>query len=178
MRTFLLFVSLTMFIQYSFSQDASLTKDETINYINKLLQKSVDMEYYSDSKIQSISFAKSPKGIRYSYRAAGPTAYYFDAADEASFGNNTQCRERIYEFDPVYVKDITLSSGGNGAIKYCYISFINKSLVKEKMGSCRSEMKNGVLLFFFMAEQNDFSKLKKTLQHLVALSKAEDDPFG
>lgn len=166
----------------AFSQNAELTKQETINYIDKLLQKTIGLEYNDGSTVDDISFEATSSGrLRFSYKASGENRYTYNAYDSPSWGSYTQCAYRSYEFDPLYVKSISLKSYGHRTVRYCSISFVKKELVREKISggpSCREQLVNEVLLFFIMVEQKDFEKLKKALEHLVSLYKAEDDPFG
>jgi hypothetical protein len=179
---FTLFIS--AFSLFSIAQDISLTKDETINYINKLLQKTVGLEYNRGSTVERIALTETPKGLRFSYTASGSNKFAFNAYDEHSWGSYDKCPDRSYDFDPIYVKDIVLKSSGYGNIRYLVLSFIKKELVKEKISGCpevyygRNQTVNDVLFFFLMAQQSDFDKFKKAFQHLIALYKAEDDPFG
>lgn len=167
----------------SMGQDITLTKGETINYINKQLQKTVGLEYNDGSTIESITFTETARGLRFSYLASGSNKYAYNAYEKPSWGGYVKCPDRSYEFDPIYVKDITLKSYGHKNIRYLNLSFIKKELVKEKISGCqevyygRNQMVNDVLIFFLMAEEKDFDKLKKAFQHLIALYKAEDDPF-
>lgn len=165
-----------------FSQNAEMTKQETINYIDRMLGKTVGLEYNDGSVVDRISFSAASSGrLRFSYTASGENTYAYNAFDSPSWGSFNQCRDRSYEFDPLYVKSISLKSYGHRSVRYCTISFVKKELVREKISggpSCREGLVNEVLLFFVMVEQKDFEKLKKALEHLVALYKAEDDPFG
>lgn len=164
--------------------NAMLTKQETINYINNLLKKTIGLEYNDASVVENISLVSTSSGLCFSYTASGESAFAYNAYEKPSWGAYPKCSKRSYEFDPNHVKDVTLKSYGHGSIHYCVISFIKKELVKEKIEGCpeeyygRKQMVNEVLLFFIMVEQKDYDKLKKALQHLVSLYKAEDDPFG
>ena len=176
-----------LLILYAFSciaQDITLTKGETINYINKLLQKTVGLEYHRGSTVDRIALTETSTGLRFSYTASGVSKFAFNAYNEHSWGGYDKCPERSYEFDPIYVKDIVLKSYGHNNIRYLVLSFVKKDLVKEKISGCtevyygRNQTVNDVLFFFLMAQQSDFDKFKKAFQHLIALYKAEDDPFG
>lgn len=100
------------------------------------------------------------------------------------WGGYDKCQERSYDFDHIYTKDIVLKSYEHNNIRYLVLSFVKKDLVKEKISGCsevyygRNQTVNDVLFFFLMAQQSDFDKFKKAFQHLIALYKAEDDPFG
>lgn len=184
MKNYLFTLLLLSFSFCSIAQDATLTKGETINYINKLLQKTVGLEYKDGSTVESIALTETTKGLKFSYTASGLNKWAYNAYDSPSWGSYDKCPDRSYEFDPIYVKDITLKSYGYKNIHYLNLSFIKKELVKEKISGGsepylgRNQMVNDVLFFFMMAEQNDFTKFKKAFQHLIALYKAEDDPFG
>lgn len=178
------------------SQDkASLTKGETINYINKKVKECIghfrtpvgfnSPVYYYDAKfkedgdnvtleIESSNYSERKSECDYWVRSTWQT---FNPGKIVSITDET-----INAKDPIGI--IILKLNSTTGISKNYVQWYR---TKYTDGTCKN-FGNGdgtktqsikeVGLIFQHADPENFNKLKKALGYLRDLYKAEDDPFG
>jgi hypothetical protein len=177
MKKIVALVSVILYTTAPFAQGkAMLTKDETINYINRTLQKAKGYKCLhvgclkNEGSILDVSFITfGDDKVKYQYtqdEAKRPCYCCWDSYTTS------------YTFSPTHIATIELDAKYNDPpIYYCNIKFIRKGLVQTAWKDYKSTS-DELKIYFLMAENGDFTKLKKAFEHLRDLCKAEDDPFG
>ena len=225
MKKKLLIYIFALFSFSSFAQDkAMLTKEETVNYINKKLQEVIGhyktqtlengqsgkIEYYwvhtialsgdnvkiyrtrSNYTFQRIS---DIKGVRHqgTYYNIYPCDYYLDTQYQEFNPKNISSIEIFtnpISNEAIGSIQINLKSKTNQSLRYVegpkFKFPYDDSINSEYWGKCYgdqtgnkiSDSLNYAYINFLIADEDNFKKLKKALEHLRDLYKAEDDPFG
>lgn len=163
----------------SFSQDITLTKGETVNYLKKKLNE-INGEYtvrieasptINDKYVSNPYLYLNESQLSLSY-----SLYFrpFSATSNPSFFCSYS-----YSFNPMYIDTIWAPSGGlmsvwlkRGNGKYvCSCSQYHTNLNKNENTS--------LISWPVPINDSDYAnKIRKALLHLRDLLKAEDDPFG
>ncbi len=191
-----IFIALWMIIPFTavVAQDkASLTKDETISYLNRMLNKAVGFKCINvgagtpTASIETVSFSENGDDICYTYRVG---AWYNRGLSDCSAGCGGNYTIS-YIFNPAYITDVQyLSNSGGDPVRALRVVFRNQNLVREKWtehGLTPLNSRDKVTLerttgtatfYFFLSEMADFEKMKKAILYLRDLYKAEEDPFG
>lgn len=204
MKKILLLSVLTMGALASFSQEkATLTKEETINNLNKKI-KEIDGHYRTDSKAlyyysQSVSKSSEQIIVTSSYRnyADNPRVndYYKGNVYPCDYFENSFS----HTFNPGHIKSISLKSNPNDPVAIIVITLIGKTASERFVnagtttninggnygGKCngwatpeKSSSTSEIWFPFLQSDPTNFNKIKKALEYLRDLYKAEDDPFG
>ncbi|HEX8576296.1 MAG TPA: hypothetical protein VF677_08385 [Flavobacterium sp.] len=201
-----------------FAQDkAALTKEETINYLNKKAEEIIghyrtinenlrngttkDVKYYYFSNSVSIDgnnviFKQEKRNYKdegvyvNSYRTYYPCDYYemrqkniFNPSHILSIEKSTS----KVAGEPIGVIEITLK--GNTGQRQAHISNPTEKMTYEQSdhyGKCfyleeapfYKESSKVVYFNYLQSDDSNFNKIKKALEYLRDLFKAEDDPFG
>lgn len=180
---------------FSFAQDkATLTKNETINYLNKKMK-------------ENIGHYKTPKGGTFKvYFLDSSFGTENDLVELSSYrsnytSKNYNCDYYQYKnfdrFNPAHIISIesveTVKSEPLGIIKVILVSKTGIQTLlsyayqnRENDGSCFNLEENSnkeysvqeVNFPFLKGDPTNFNKIKKALEHLRNLYKNEDDPFG
>ncbi|MFD0751294.1 hypothetical protein ACFQZS_14180 [Mucilaginibacter calamicampi] len=173
---FLLFVTISAKAQ----DKATLTKDETISYINRKVKEIDGLSYhYINTLGERLSKTCNAASFALKYDTNDKLLLKYNEA----YPNTTLELRYLYEFKATYIKSIELmppvvSSDQLGFLK---IQLSNESALYSIRydGGSRGEGNTSVIeLPFLISDTSNFSKLKKALEHLQALYKSEDDPFG
>lgn len=193
-----------------FSQEkATLTKEETINYIKKKIN---DVSGYAGNRTYVNScYIGGGTDCKIDYQVKYSNMPLVDVKS-TSFEDVGLIKHSIgFTFDITLVKEIQ-DLGGNesiGRIKIVLTSSSGKQhLVKTEIVKLRKNgadeyervypnapewslyykktiereneksFNNYVYIYYLKADESSFGKIKKAFDHLIALCKAEDDPFG
>jgi hypothetical protein len=160
-----------------FSQQEMLTKQETVNYLNKkvkeaegVAEKTTTSKFIRRYTNLSVQLKGGDVVLEYTSRlwredgtpsASGPTRY-------------------TYSFNPAYIKDFVVDSDAapGSQVKRLTVAF-SAATVRKKLDYTQLEPDNTLyyLPFFASVPENE-SRIRKALLHLRDLAKAEDDPFG
>lgn len=193
------------------AQGPSLTKEETVNYINKklaeVLEKSIGGEFITLNKL--------------TYMEDGGYISHEDKMETSTAGcsrNNSLPYNGKYTkltFKPEHVTRIDSVASGSAAIgilritllpntakwsvtnyhksvtavykkKYSHTDFWGNAQYNNEYSHDKVEClsnpgspgSNRVYVYFLKADPANFGKLQRAFNHLVALYKAEDDPFA
>ena len=171
-----------------FAQGASLTKEETINYINKKLRDVVTDNGYEEWNIiqNELSLDDSKARITRIYVTGTNSPLLRNCAEGYwSFSKD------IIEFNPAYIEDIKEGEDSNGVKKMILVipktgkhTYLAKKCVIEgdyfvpKVKEDTIEMTKELKIFYNGNDPATFGKLKKAIEYLRDLSKSESDPFG
>jgi len=164
MKKQLFVILLTLFSISAISQtNTLLTKEETINYINKKVKeaKGFDMINFNgvSEKVLDCGFKKS-----YS-------------------GENIECIEikgkysYLTEFNPAHIKMLTeVNLYGNQVVGCIAIDLIGKT-AKFSSNFGLNESRTQASIIYLKSDPDNYKRISKALLHLRDLYKAEDDPF-
>jgi len=164
MKKQLFVILLTLFSISAISQtNTLLSKEETINYINKKVQEAIGHERIwgskgSSEKVLECGFKKiySGENIKYEYKD-GPYSF-------------------VVEFNPAHIKtlqDITVN--GNKIVGNILIVLIGQTAKSTESGKLESV--NYITMVYLKSDPDNYNRISKALLHLRDLYKAEDDPF-
>ena len=178
-----------------FAQDkATLTKDETVNYIERKIK-------------EIVGHYRTPEGFNERLYFKNTFVYYKDNLLTISttrkniLENNFNCRyvekENTISFNPKDIIEIKFEGKNEsepvGIIKVIFTSQVCKEILyayaykmQKSDGTCydlrqtdhQEFSKKEILIPFLASDSTNFTKIKKALEHLRDLCKAEDDPFG
>lgn len=178
----------------------TLTKDETINYINKKLAE-------ASGSHSTYSEGPSPlwyRSVSVSLRGARMTVSYVRANREES-GEHCPyvrgCRsdyrrqESEWNFNPALIRSIAIEESGPVGCVLLNLSTADARHTSEWFGWIRDQNAQWetyhwqqfhretdnydvVHVPYLATDPQNFDRLKKAFLHLQALLKAEDDPFG
>ncbi|MBS4043788.1 MAG: hypothetical protein KGZ59_08225 [Chitinophagaceae bacterium] len=209
MKKTILFAGLLALAYTTFSQD--LTKQETINYINKklneVLERKVGTDYLTLNKIELMNdgFIKHSDKIESSLKGCDSysSASYSGKRTEIIFkpnhitkidtlnSNTSGLGTLVIRFLPNTVKwEITNYSKSvkpRYKRKFSHYDFWgNAQYTEDYVGDdidCNSTINrnittNAVSIYYLSADPANANRLMKAFKHLIALYKAEDDPFG
>lgn len=201
--------SLTLFSQ----EKAALTKQETVNYLNKKIkeisgnymngkQNSLNEYYNSD---QSVESSNDNFYITYNYcnykNRNGTTIKYYMNYESQFFDCDFFILDLEYKFNPAHIKDIKMSENSleGSPVGYIIIQLIGKTVTRTdkrttpqrkadrpaSLGYCwgfgttnANTTVDYIKFPFLQSDPTNFNKIKKALEYLRDLCKAEDDPFG
>ncbi|NCT94120.1 MAG: hypothetical protein GXC72_06835 [Chitinophagaceae bacterium] len=169
---FLVFAATSIRLQ---AQNAMLTKEETINYLNKKTLESIGHKYSSDKgyigEVTKAEVVKDDKGvkIRFVLKFSSGTSGWFSFA-----------------FNPMHIKAVRpYTNASSSSINEASIDMIGNTCLYsygsgEYYGYSITETKstNYANFMYLRADAENIEKIKKALTHLQTLLKAEDDPFG
>jgi hypothetical protein len=182
-----------------FAQDkVALTKEETVNYINKKMIE-VCSQWVTDR-------SNSREYISEAYVSITKDCNLYFSNKRANKSSDFTCgdwtKERKYIFNPAHIVDITdeelPTNQALGFIKVKLISLTGKLQTEHKMvvritnprheqyNQCNynkviddtSESCQFVYIPYLKSDPTNFNKIKKAFEHLKDLCKSEDDPFG
>lgn len=156
------------------AQGQTLTKGETISYINKMVKRAIGhnalwimCSEYELGEIASSSFSENGETVTYSVSSYA----YKKGLCSAPAYNYT------YEFNPAYIKSITQTPIKNTSVVRVKINMKSKDLIKVTSNSGKG-FTDKMDIFLFLAEPKNFDSFRKALLHLKDLVSAEEDPFG
>jgi hypothetical protein len=203
MKTKLLFVfACAYMLQTAHAQKEMLTKEETVNYLNKKIKEIIG--YYrtpvgTSERLYfwSSEFVNDTKGVKittqrsnYVNSSAGDqqsnynVKYNYTTFNPAQISSITLAADQ-YSSDPVGVITITLTAQtaidiqtANG---YGYYRTRNDGSVYYydwKETDRKQYYVNQISMPYLKSDGTNFDKIRKALEHLRNLAKAEDDPFG
>lgn len=196
----------------AFSQGATLTKEETINYLNKKANEVVghyrtvrDVSvaqnftyYYTENRV-----SLSGENLRFDQRRRN---YKNDGYGDTTYPCDFVIQEHETILNPAHIVAIdhevnVISGEPIGTLKITLVNNVaqrninffapTKKVTNENhshYGECHeireypqhrvSESVKVVYLSYLQSDPSNFNKLKKALEYLRDLMKAEDDPFG
>lgn len=181
----------------SFAQDkASLTKEETINYLNKKVQECEGHFRTPDGMKEAMYY----RDLSFKLEGDKVVLEIF-SSNFSEYKNYYSYFERVtYQyFNPAHIISITESTTNkNEPIGIIVIKFSSNScLSKQKVSwfkyrdewddsgkgfgnhdGIKTYSKNEVGFIYLSTDSSNFNKIKKALEYLRDLYKAEDDPFG
>lgn len=202
MKKQLLVCLLVLYSLPSFAQDkAMLTKEETINYINK---KSNECEEHTRTIIGTggIAYTMHYWDLQVSLSNDKVVLYSKSSNYSNSSTGDKNCsdyftRVTTQTFNPAHIVSITDgATNKNEPLGSVIIKLVSKTGVANQQvhkytwnngnGTCSrwgsvgddTYSVNEIGLGFLQSDPTNFNKIKKALEHLKALYKAEDDPFG
>ncbi|EAZ94817.1 hypothetical protein FBBAL38_10272 [Flavobacteria bacterium BAL38] len=181
----------------SFAQDkASLTKEETVNYLKKKINE-IDGHYRTPGGLTNRLYFKNTSFDLDNNLLQLKTTRK-NMLEE--FGGNCGYFENvnITWFNPAHIKDIILVEPNLGEpvglVKITLIGKVGRDIQEayayqkqnSNTGNCynweRSDLKeysvSEISIPFLATDPSNFNKMKKALEYLRDLYKAEDDPFG
>lgn len=154
------------------AQKEMLTKEETINYLNKKLQEIDGRDLLQPDKTpyrySNVHFRIVKDKDTVELRVTG--TYH---------GAHAGC-EMVWIFNPGHISGIVPQSGAteSSPVKHLLIQFPSKTV---RYSSCQvpawTDYDYASFLYFAAVPENAL-KIKRALLHLRDLYKAEDDPFG
>lgn len=178
-----------------FAQDkATLTKDETVNYLERKIKEIVGHYRKPDGSNERLYF----KNTSVSYR---DNLLTISTTRKNLLEDNKNCRyverENTVSFNPKDIIEIKFEGKNEsepvGIIKVIFTSQVCKEIwdayaykMQNNYGTCydwrktdhQEFSKKEILIPFLASDSTNFTKFKKALEHLRDLCKAEDDPFG
>lgn len=194
MKRIILSFALVGIFATSFAQNATLTKEETVNYINKKLAECHEHKKTpSNGKLtptidnQSISLSDAgliTKTLKRSVTLSGadcPNGKLYDYEKfNAAHIVSIEADKNYDESEAVGTIKLTLLSNTG------HQTSTVEAYTRVLMGRCtdwkevdRSEAKSSVAyLYYLKGDPTNFNKVKKAFEYLRDLVKAEDDPFG
>ncbi|WP_462219141.1 hypothetical protein [Ferruginibacter sp.] len=217
MKSKLLMCFFTIWSLTSFSQDkASLTKEETVNYLNKKINEIKDYSSVINSKSyyhRSSEVKSSKDNLKISYDQSNYKQRPEGTLVTINDRNKYKIPMRIYpcdyfienitqEFNPAYIVSVEIGNNDQnaGTVGFMQITLKSKTvkyLIERNKtsytvsggnndGECGDFQKvysntNFYTIVYFpylKADDTNFNKIKKALEYLRDLYKAEDDPFG
>jgi hypothetical protein len=181
MKKYLFICFLSVLNVCAFSQNAALTKDETISYINKKVAEATDHAIQLKTMsltIADASFSKASKEgyVTLTYKRIGDTQWQDDY--------------RTVVFNPAHIVSIVAEGDEvrtTSPVSNVIIKLVGKTASYNRRtrnhgesywGSSTDESLSSVNIPFLQSDPANFGKLKKALEYLKTLCKAEDDPFG
>lgn len=180
-------------IATSFAQNATLTKEETVNYINKKLAECTS---YKKTTSDGVTLT-----IEYERISLSDANLITKSTKRSRMVNGNDCpRNELYNYDKfnvVHIVGIELDknyddSEAIGTIKIKllpktgHLTWTSEAYTRVLMGRCtdwkevdRQEMTvSEIRMYYLKGDPTNFNKIKKALEYLRDLAKAEDDPFG
>jgi hypothetical protein len=211
-------IAIVLFTLWGFSQaqaqNAALTKEETINYINKKIEETTN-HYFSvkggDGVVRKLYYAFSSfelRGNKIVYKRSRRTY------PEKQYGKREWVENRYAQIYPCdyFTLEHEMSFAPENIIsveeepplipenKNDPVGSIKVTLVKNtalfeivagnptegdgfrcatfKMGTPETHTVSEIYISYLKGDGSNFNKLKKALEYLRDLAKAEDDPFG
>ncbi len=160
-----LFIALLFITANSFSQNPTLTKGETISYINKILKEAVGKTFLWN-------------GETYTY-----TRVSLSSEDESTLiliieMNDDIIPARKYSFTP---KDITLKEGSKASDTVGQFTLSAKNSIyyyKDSKGSVSSWGVSSFEVPYSKDNAENFNRIEKAFKYLGTISKEVNDPFG
>lgn len=171
MKKLYLIASLLLASYCSIAQTPTLTKGETISYLDKKIKESIGHALTNSNgyigKVVEAQVKESAKGIS--------ITYYFDYKTKYTFDFNPRLITSIADYQhaagsPLNEIQIKLS----GAI--CILSTVKPGTNGYNVTDTKSISYANMI--YLKADSTSFNKIIKALEHLRDLLKAEDDPFG
>lgn len=201
MKKKLLICILALCCAYSFAQEkATLTKEETINYLSKKAG-----EVVNNKRTASDGYTRYMLRHNVSLSAESVVIYFKRSSHLQKAYNDCSYyyQENWQTFNPAHIIDITNEPSKNGEVLgVVTIKLISKTgnTKFEVVGSgpnryfqdsarycncCEDKYEPTVVnpteyiyFSYLSSDPTNFNKIKKALEHLKNLYKAEDDPFG
>lgn len=175
-------------------EKASLTKDETVRYLEKKIKEIVghyrtpnnsnQTLYYTDPAVTFNDNLLRIKISRKNYVLDSRSSVYVELENYTSF-NPKDIKEIKFEnrndWEPVGVLKIIFTSQvcKETMYAYGYTSQDDNGKGYDWGQTDKKEVStNEALIPFLAADNTNFTKIKKALEYLRDLCKAEDDPFG
>ena len=167
--TFALVASALLFAASCFAQDTMLTKEETVNYVNKKLQEleGRDMSFANGyTRYSGLSFKIKGDNVELKYT-------------ESSGSGNP--RYTTYLFSPAHISAFGTIHGPEtgSAVRAFSVKFPTKT-GRWAQGAAYAPFRDvdWVQMPYFDAIPGNRKRIEKALMHLRDLYSAEDDPFG
>lgn len=144
------------------AQTPTLTKGETISYLDKKIKESIGHSWTNNNgtigKISSASVVQSEKGIKIEFRVDYQRTY-------------------SYEFNPKLISSIgDHTNGTSSPVNEMYINLKGNVCIFYNNGQTSSVAYSNYP--YLKADSENLQKITKAFNHLKALLAAEDDPFG
>ena len=212
MKALLTLYVLLAFVMASVAQGPSLTKDETVNYLNRKAKEVIDhyrsvptddkkstiTYYYSANEVSmngdKLKISQARKSHRDNVIKEGyyPCSYHMQKHENIFNPAHILSIEKdpnVVSGEPIGVIKITLKYN-TGQWNFSLFSPAMKSNDPNSSGyglcysfgeylpSRLSSTKNVMYLSYLQSDDTNFTKIKKALEYLRDLCKAEDDPFG
>lgn len=147
------------------AQNATLTKGETVAYLDKKMKEMNEFRYKNERYLNfSVEFDGTVLTLKYQIKNL----------------DNNFTSYQIHKFNPLYINKFQHYNRDN-QLPFILVS-VKTSGIYSTTGSPYkySPENNNHIPFYFLGSESDKSngeKIKKALLHLQALLKAEDDPF-
>jgi len=152
-----------------FAQDVTLTKGETVAWLDKKIKEIVGHSFYAKG---------TPKVSDAGVKFVDGLLIISIAEDYGKDG----IWIRTSKFNPMYMNYVGYKGYfSGGSIDKMKITFPTKSVIGETItpsGKTDIEEADNYDYSFLRADETAPIKIRKALLHLQALLKAEDDPFG
>ena len=208
MKNSLVLFCLAFLLLNNLCAQTTLTKQETINYIQKKLNEGLNHTYDSYSLVsQDLTISECSIEHNVNVKSGGENLGY----STTTYSDYT-LYESLSKFDPRLISEIIEESPTSGSLKILRVKLIGKSSTytwKNQSYSSKEEKKwvidhdyenwgyynyytyyvlettprtvesrYTVCFYFLGTDPGNFNKLKKAFEHLKDLCEAEDDPFG
>lgn len=152
------------------AQKEMLTKEETINYLNKKLQETDGRDRIESDgrsyRYSNLSFLIKGDNIELKYKETRPDPMWPSAYETFLFNPGDITRVSLFGKKLTGVGEIWIGFSSKTARRSCCSATANLSDVDY------------AYLPYFAGAPDNFLKIEKALLHLRNLAKAEDDPFG
>lgn len=196
-------ILLMLCCQLALGQD--LTKEETINYINKKLKEAIS---YDKTNLQGRTYKITAASIS----LRGDEVVVHNSRSSKNYERSSECPDYTvddyFTFSPVRIRTIKNSRGYDekesiGVIELTllpntvkvvqaiqaytkvvptYTPFVQgptgHRCTEWKEIDRSSKVETAVFLYFLKEDPSNFDKIRKAFEYLIDLMKAEDDPFG
>lgn len=194
MKKIITILAVCVSIATSFAQGATLTKEETVNYINKKLAECDGHK----KTVADGSRTPTIKSLRISLSDAGLVTGTMEREDMNKAADCPRYKlYNYYKFNLLHITSIELDKNYNeneavGTIKINllprtgHVTMTTEAYSRVLVGRCtdwkefdrKEETVSQVYIYYLKGDPTNFNKIKKALEYLRDLAKAEDDPFG
>lgn len=171
MKKLYLIASLLLVSYCSVAQTPTLTKGETISYLDKKIKEAIGHSYSNVNgyvgKVVEAHVKESAKGIS--------IMYYFDYKNKYTYDFNPRLITGIADYSYTAgspLNEIQIKFGGT----ICILSTVKPGTNGYNVSDSRSVSYANMI--YLKADSTTLNKIIKALEHLRDLLKAEDDPFG
>lgn len=183
-RCLLVFLAVVfLFVPAASAQDAMLTKEETVNYLNKKLQETDGRPAYI--KQNGKTYNRIHLGL--SFKLVGEKVEFRGKSKSEHLDADTTINNTC-SFNPAYIKDVRVGNVDGyppvkGSPVLVAVITLSGNLARCRMTDYRGRLIDegdyGVVrLPFLDAAPGNRTRMEKAIRHLSDLAKAEEDPFG
>jgi len=169
MKKILVVLVLSVISSLSVAQDVTLTKGETVAYLDKKFKEIIGHKDPQSPEVfldAGVKFENSLLIIKYTLKLSETTSWSFE-----------------FNFNPMYIKDVHTAYDDEEVpmLSISLLTSCGKEIIRHSYNTAyppKWESTSSSKMYFLKGDNKNGEKCKKALLHLQALLKAEDDPFG